>query len=121
MQHPPPKLNPPHSTPQTHVSATQYGANHSALYFDSPSSFRPSRWLPPNSAASWSLSSPVFHPFSLGPRVCIGENVSYGEMRLVLAKLLWAFDLEWEEGERYGWGSQRTCALCPLWNKRAGL
>ncbi len=40
----------------------------------------------------------------------------------MLAKLLWAFDLEWEEGEereRYGWESQSTYALWPLWNKRA--
>lgn len=47
-------------------------------------------------------------------------------MRLVLAKLLWAFGLEWEEGEGVGgrgtvwvgWESQRTYALWLLWNKR---
>lgn len=31
-------------------------------------------------------------------------------MRLVLAKLLWAFDLEWE-GEPWDWECQKTCVL----------
>ena len=39
-------------------------------------------------------------------------------MRLVLAKLLWAFDLEWK-GEAWDWECQKTYALFPLRDKRA--
>lgn len=34
-----------------------------------------------------------FHPFSLGPRVCIGKEVSWTQGRLFMAKVLWTFDL----------------------------
>lgn len=33
-------------------------------------------------------------PFSAGPRDCIGKNLAYAEMRVVVALLLWHFDLE---------------------------
>lgn len=33
-------------------------------------------------------------PFSFGPRDCIGRNLAYHEMRLIMAKLLWNFDME---------------------------
>ncbi|KFH46806.1 Isotrichodermin C-15 hydroxylase-like protein [Hapsidospora chrysogenum ATCC 11550] len=46
-------------------------------------------------------------PFSLGPRGCIGRNLSYIEQRLMMGRLLWNFDVypadaaaEWsQEGE----------------------
>jgi cytochrome P450 len=33
-------------------------------------------------------------PFSLGPRGCIGRNVAYMEIRLILGYLFWNFDVE---------------------------
>jgi cytochrome P450 len=42
-------------------------------------------------------------PFSLGPRGCIGRNLTYVELRLILGALLWNFDLEFVDG-------------APLWN-----
>lgn len=37
-------------------------------------------------------------PFSLGPRGCIGRNLTYVELRLILGALLWNFDLELADG-----------------------
>ena len=34
----------------------------------------------------------AFRPFSLGPRGCIGKDLSYLEMRLMLARMIWNFD-----------------------------
>jgi cytochrome P450 len=51
-------------------------------------------------------------PFSLGPRGCIGRNLTYVELRLILGALLWNFDISFDAG-----GS-------PLWdpaNEFAGL
>jgi cytochrome P450 len=39
-------------------------------------------------------------PFSAGPRNCIGKNLAYAEMRLLMASLLWHFDLELAEESR---------------------
>lgn len=68
--------------------------------------FLPERWL----EDSENPESPFFNdrrdvvtPFSLGPRNCMGKNLAWAEMRLVLSKVLWTFDvtatsnsLEWE-------------------------
>lgn len=42
-------------------------------------------------------------PFSLGPRGCIGRNLTYVELRLILGHFLWHFDIEFFDG-------------APLWN-----
>lgn len=36
----------------------------------------------------------VLNPFLVGPRNCIGQNLAYAEMRLILARLAWRFDME---------------------------
>ena len=55
----------------------------------------------------------VLRPFSVGPRNCIGRNLAYNEMRLILARVLWNFDLQlWEEIR--GWMKQKSYGL---WEK----
>lgn len=56
----------------------------------------------------------AFRPFSLGNRRCIGQNLAYLEMRLILARLLWAFDIA-QDGEGWMWGDQKTWIL---WEKK---
>jgi len=34
-----------------------------------------------------------FYPFSTGPANCIGKNLAYAELRIILARLLWRFDV----------------------------
>ena len=36
----------------------------------------------------------VFQPFSQGPRNCIGKAFGLAEVRIMLATLLWEFDIE---------------------------
>ena len=65
----------------------------------------------------------IFQPFAYGPRNCIGSNLARAEMRLILAKLLWNFDLhrpslvdeeamEWEK-----WTDKLKCYF--MWHKPA--
>lgn len=37
-----------------------------------------------------------FQPFSVGPRNCIGKKFAYDSMKLIMARLLWRFDLALE-------------------------
>lgn len=46
----------------------------------------------------------VFQPFSYGPRDCLGRRLGWAELRVILASLVWHFDMvnrspenRWEE------------------------
>lgn len=104
------------------VSASGYASNRSTLNFlNAPSAFDPSRWLSDSaSSAETSLlksssltPSSAFNPFSLGPRNCIGRNLAYLEMRLILTHLLWTFELE-ADGRIGEWAEQKSWIL---WEK----
>ena len=86
---------------QTAVSVYQLASSRSASNFHRPHSFLPERWLPPSSTSSTTTPSPYAsdsptssQPFSHGPRKCLGEQLAYLEMRLIMAKTLWNFDFE---------------------------
>lgn len=40
----------------------------------------------------------AMNAFSFGPRNCLGKNLAYAEMRVIMAKVVWHFDLELEPG-----------------------
>ncbi|SPQ27093.1 67ae26ce-880a-443c-9037-8ef0263fdfe6 [Thermothielavioides terrestris] len=101
----------------TAVSIQAYALNREARYFHRPDSFLPERWLP---EASADPASPFFgdqrdalHPFSLGPRSCLGQHLAWAEMRLILAKLLWTFDFSapQDRAKWLKWEDLRTFAL----------
>lgn len=65
----------------------------SPLNFKDPEKFVPERWTGEDPAYKNDRIEAA-QVFSLGPRNCIGRNLAYLEMRLVIAKLVWNFDLE---------------------------
>ncbi|KAK4953295.1 hypothetical protein LTR10_009004 [Elasticomyces elasticus] len=76
----------------TSVSVSQYPAYHSKSNFRDPENFAPERWMGDEKYVDDKRAS--CQPFSIGPRNCIGKNLAYAEMRLILAKMIWSFDLE---------------------------
>lgn len=73
------------------------GVNHFACYrsklnFDNPNVFRPGRWLGDEQPG-------CYQPFSYGPRNCLGKNLAWAEMRLILTRVLWQFDFELMDNE----------------------
>ncbi len=102
---------------QTFVSASGYASNRSRRNFpDSPTLFNPSRWLSSSDSNAKASSPSAFNPFSLGSRNCLGRNLAYLEMQLILAHLMWAFDFVPLEGEKSvrGWEEQKSWIL---WKK----
>lgn len=60
-------------------------------HYHRASEFLPQRWL--NDPEFANDDHELFQPFSFGPRNCLGRNLAYAEMRLILAKILYNFDL----------------------------
>lgn len=76
-----------------------------------PFSFRPERFLDNADAEKEGKfaadKKDAMQPFSFGPRNCIGRNLASAEMRVILARLVYNFDLKlapeskgWMEGQR---------------------
>ncbi|KAF2183273.1 cytochrome P450 [Zopfia rhizophila CBS 207.26] len=105
----------------TSLQVQQYAANHLPSNFTRPDDFVPERWLanPPKEFENDDRTAR--QPFSIGPRNCIGRNLAYSEMRLILAKLCFNFDLELDEERCGNWiGNQKVFVLWekwPLWVK----
>ncbi|KAI4155761.1 MAG: hypothetical protein LQ340_000781 [Diploschistes diacapsis] len=94
----------------TRVSVQQFAAYHLERNFHRAEEFIPERWLPESTedpaSPFYNDQRAVHKPFSYGPRDCIGRILAYHEMRLVLAKVLWNFDMELAEDSR-DWNQQR--------------
>ncbi|KAL9097591.1 MAG: hypothetical protein Q9165_000487 [Trypethelium subeluteriae] len=95
----------------TLVAVSHLAAYRSPRNFKDPDSFVPERWLGDPVYADDNKA--VFQPFNIGPRSCIGRNLAYVEMRLILARVLWNFDLEMMP-ESENWTDQK-CFI--LWEK----
>ncbi|KAJ2998612.1 hypothetical protein NUW58_g262 [Xylaria curta] len=103
--------------PKTVVGVHHLSAYSSELNFHRAGEFLPERWLP---EATTDPNSPFYHdrrevhrPFSFGPRDCIGRNLAYHEMRLIMAKILFNFDLRLDASCN-DWYRQR---IYGLWEK----
>ena len=80
------------------VGIPQWAACRSPLNFRDAESFVPERWL--GDARYGEDRREVSQPFNIGPRGCIGRNLAYAEMRIVLARVLFDFDLELMESSK---------------------
>jgi len=63
---------------------------HSETWFRDAQAFQPERWLGDEAPTAKRIST----PFGAGPRVCPGRYLALVEMKLALAMLLRAFDIE---------------------------
>lgn len=101
----------------TVVSVHHYSTYHSAANFRDPERFAPERWLPSDPAAGDSPyrndNRAAWQPFSYGPRNCLGMNMAWHEMRLVMATLVAGLDMELCEESR-GWLGGKSYVL---WEK----
>ncbi|KAL4744100.1 cytochrome P450 [Aspergillus similis] len=92
------------------LSVNQWATYRSAENFKRPDEFIPERWISSEFASDNKAS---FQPFSFGPRNCLGRNLAYHEMRVILAKLLFHFEFSLLP-ESIGWEKQKTFFL---WEK----
>ncbi|KAH7407559.1 cytochrome P450 ClCP1 [Cadophora sp. MPI-SDFR-AT-0126] len=79
--------------------------------FAFPDEFVPERWLR-SSGDKYSRYTEdrhdAYHPFSVGVHGCLGQHLAWLELRVIMARLLWNFDLGLSRGTRpIEWTSQK--------------
>jgi cytochrome P450 len=98
------KFLPEGSLVSTAVWAMQYNPD----YYAEPLAFRPERWIVGENGSteeSVALAESAFSTFSTGPRGCVGKNMAMLEMRIVIAKLIWKFEMRRDQKSNLGGGT----------------
>ena len=96
------------------MAVNQYPTYRSSRNFQDPHSFTPERFLSSNQDGRDDLAA--FQPFNIGRHSCVGVKFAYAELRLVLARLFYTFDVSLADGnDRWDWGDQDSHIF---WEKR---
>jgi cytochrome P450 len=90
--------------PGTVCSVDMWSSLHNPKYWKDPDSFRPERWL----GEGFGDNKAAFNPFLLGPRACLGINLAYLEMRIILALLVFTYDWEMANPDLDFWKDARA-------------
>ncbi|PPJ53654.1 hypothetical protein CBER1_00883 [Cercospora berteroae] len=99
----------------TAVQVSQFPAHHSEDNFKDAEKFVPERWVDDNRSSAYAEDKKhAMQPFSFGPRNCLGKNLALAEMRLIVAKMIWSFDLELDSSSN-DWIDR--CRVFTLWDK----
>ncbi|KAF3032345.1 hypothetical protein E8E12_001817 [Didymella heteroderae] len=75
----------------TIVSCGSTFVHYNAVIFPEPNVFKPERWLESTELENWLVA------FSRGPRMCLGMNLAWAELRLALAHTIRKFHLSLQE------------------------
>ncbi|KAJ5729028.1 uncharacterized protein N7483_003536 [Penicillium malachiteum] len=95
----------------TNVSIHQWALYRREKYFKDPNAYHPERFL--GDPEFVNDCRDVFQPFHTGPRNCLGRNLAYSEMRLILALIVFNFDMKISE-ESQDWMNQKNFLM---WEK----
>jgi cytochrome P450 len=90
------------------VSVGHYCLSHNRDIFPDPFEFRPERWIvgdKASSAESVALAESAFCAFSAGPRGCPGKNLAWLEMMIIVAKIIYKFEVRRDFADNLGGGS----------------
>ncbi|KAG8157410.1 hypothetical protein KVR01_012794 [Diaporthe batatas] len=117
----PPRISPgaelegEHIPKGTAVTVFQWATYHNPDNFHDPDNFRPERWLPESHELYESVfandNKKVLHPFSFGTRDCVGKNLALSELRVIISRLLYRFDVELQPGHEDWMKNARTCVV----------
>ncbi|KAI0910260.1 isotrichodermin C-15 hydroxylase [Ustulina deusta] len=77
------------------IEIQQWSMNHNKDNWADPWEFKPERFLGTSEEALQAGNKlEALQAFSVGPRNCIGRNLAYAEMRIILARLIFDFDIK---------------------------
>ncbi|KAI5917886.1 cytochrome P450 [Camillea tinctor] len=98
------------------VGINLHAIQNDSTFWIEPRKFNPERFLPATHPFHDSRFDDdvkdAFAPFSVGPRNCIGNRLFFAQVRLLLARVAWSFDLvraeKHEDVGQQGWMQQRA-------------
>ncbi|KAI1209042.1 cytochrome P450 [Annulohypoxylon truncatum] len=93
----------------TAVGFTAFSAYRDESHFKDATEFAPERWLGTDPRYANDNLGVVQH-FGVGPMNCIGINLANLELRMILAQLLWKFDIELMPGSD-NWFDQKAFVI----------
>ncbi|KAF1922346.1 cytochrome P450 [Didymella exigua CBS 183.55] len=96
------------------IAVDQYTIQRSPKYWRDPETYRPERWANVGEQGSEfenDLHS-AYRPFLLGPRACLGRELALQIVRLVLARLVFSYDV-CMANKNFVW--ERDCDSSYLW------
>lgn len=94
----------------TLLSTAFWAQHYNKDYYPEPYHFSPERWIVGAGGAGGSTEESVaaaesaFCAFSTGSRGCVGKNMAWLEMRIVLAKTLWKYEVRKDPKTNLGGG-----------------
>ena len=74
----------------TDIGVPHYALHHNEEYYPNPFQYHPERWI----GGDVETVRSAFAAFGVGRTACIGKHLAYQEMRLVLGRMLWSFDMQ---------------------------
>ncbi|KAK2601696.1 hypothetical protein QQS21_004771 [Conoideocrella luteorostrata] len=93
------------------VSSDTYSMSRDPRYWTKPEEFLPERWI----GNAFSDDKRASQPFSTGPGACLGINMAYVEMKLILANIVLSYDMESVDNPVTDWN--QACNVHLLWKK----
>ncbi|KAK7217022.1 hypothetical protein V2G26_005025 [Clonostachys chloroleuca] len=94
---------------ETRISVHHWSTYHSEANFKNANTYVPERWLRTDPVYAGDALE-AHQPFGFGSRNCLGQNMAMHEMRLLLATILFKYDLELSDESR-DWSAQKAFAL----------
>ncbi|KAF2167556.1 hypothetical protein M409DRAFT_22361 [Zasmidium cellare ATCC 36951] len=90
----------------TKLSISCYRLSYSDDVFPEPFAFRPERWLPEHSSPErLAIQEQGFCSFLAGSRGCVGKNLAWLEMMLVISKLVYKYEVIQDPKDNLGGGA----------------
>jgi cytochrome P450 len=94
------------------VGVPHYAIHHNEMYYPEPFLFKPERWIVTESTspklggteASVAITRSAFCAFGVGRTSCVGKLLAYQEMSILLARIIWLYDLRLQTGSIAGEG-----------------
>ncbi|KAF2179044.1 benzoate 4-monooxygenase cytochrome P450 [Zopfia rhizophila CBS 207.26] len=104
------------------VGTSPYALHHNEAYYPNSFAFIPERWI--GGAEKVRKAKEAFSTFSHGTYSCIGKSVAYLAIKLLLARLLWRYDVKAAEegndaGELIGGGGAGKWKRGKWWSRKA--
>lgn len=92
------------------MGVPHYAIHHNKAYFPDSHAYKPERWIvdPDNgvSKESVAIAQSAYCSFSIGPRGCVVRGLAMMEIMIVVARLVWLYDMRIAEGTDVGEGKK---------------